>query len=423
MEVDYFYYTAMLVPMLAGRSMATIFSSALIAYLANSGWLEYDFIGISELAVLTNLPDWVADPKFLIVTFILYLLEKQISQSPSFQHLWLLHEAKIKGVFACVISALLVDESIEGFIRSAFASVDGTPNPIENTWYSFSNAWAAIIGFATWALAAIRSSVMFILMEIDHDDSLGIRRFLGRLEGALGMFGPLLYVIFPGIALGIAGLAFAIIAYLKWRVRKLEKKHQRPCPNCQHANHLSALHCSNCDETLQNVRDVGIMGLSKMDVPSGDPVLHIQKLRLVNRCPYCASSGNGNGLSSTCKSCERPLFETREQAQEYLSNIRKRIPLTLLVTSACGFFPILGLLPGIIFYRLYLVGGIKVYVGGGSSFVIRFLLRIFFIFLILFNMVPFFGFVSIPIMAMANYMLYSSSVKKQLFSLNQASHL
>jgi ribosomal protein S27AE len=416
-EADYFYYTLMLIPMLAGRSMAAIFSSAFIAYLAKEGYLVYDIFELQQLAVLTNLPEWVTDPKFLFITFILYILEKNVSQSPSFQEFWTLNEAKIKGVFACVISALLVDENIEGFIRGAFATADNHGDIAESTWLSFGNIWAAIIGFFTWMLAAVRSSVMFILMEIDHDDSLGIRKFLGHLEGSLGLFGPLLYVTFPIAALIIAGFAFAIIAFLKWRVRKLEKKHQQPCPQCEHANHMSALHCGNCSVKLTDVKDVGVMGLSKMDSPAKELSTHIQKLRQVNRCPNCASSGNGKGLSSKCESCEQQLFSSREEAEQYLRNLHKRIPLTILVTSACGFFPIMGLIPGIIFYRLYLVGGVKIYVHHSSSFFIRIVLRIFFVLLIMFNLVPFFGFVSIPIMAMANYVMYSSSVRKQIHTL------
>lgn len=175
MDADYFYYTLMLIPMLAGRSMVAVFSSALIAYLSKSGHLDYDWVKLEQLAVITNLPDWVTDPKFLVATFILSILEYNISRSPSFQEIWALNEAKIKGAFACIIAALMADQSIDVLIKSAFAESISDSGQVENSWMTLDNAWAGCVGFITWALATIRSNVMFFLMEVDQDDNFGIQ--------------------------------------------------------------------------------------------------------------------------------------------------------------------------------------------------------------------------------------------------------
>ncbi|MCF2947931.1 hypothetical protein L0668_07425 [Paraglaciecola aquimarina] len=290
MDVNYYYYTLMLIPMLAGRSMMTIFSSAAVA---TKGKYEYfdgiDMVEVLPLATLTNLPHWVTDPKFLIATFILAILEKRISQSPSFQDFWNMNEAKIKGILAGVIAFVMVNETTDQIIKSVIATSIEETNVIQQAVLTFENAWVGVIAFFTWLLAAIRSSVMLFLIEADHDDSIGFRKMIGRLESALGMFGPLIFIIMPLVALACAGFAVAIVAFIKYRVRKLERKHHQSCLSCGNENHMSAFHCGTCDSPLENVKDVGFIGLSKMDVPAGDKLVHKQKLLESNRCSYCAS--------------------------------------------------------------------------------------------------------------------------------------
>jgi hypothetical protein len=421
MDTNFFYFTVMLIPMLAGRSMVAVFSASFLLFLQQNEWLGVlDWFGYQldegALNVMSSLPDFATDPKFLIVTFILAILEKRISNSPSFQDLWNMHDAKVKGVFATIIAFVMVDETAEQIIKSVTAATNSEAASVESVFYSLESVWAAVVGGLTWLLAAIRSSILMFLIETDHDDSMGIRKFISRLEGLMGIFGPLLFLILPIIALSFAGIAFALVGLIKWRVRQVEKNHERPCFNCQHSNHLSALHCGNCDTELTNVCDVGFLGLSKRNVAAGDEKSHIQKLLEAHRCGYCAAKGDSGGVCSRCKTCDRLLFPSKQHALNYLSNMRKKIPLTLAITSVCGFFPIIGLIPGIIFYRLYLISGLKVHVSHSASFFIRLLLRVFFIFLVLFNMTPIFGFVSIPIMAMANYLMYTNAIRNQIHS-------
>jgi hypothetical protein len=422
MDTDILYFTLMLIPLLAGRSMTAVFTGSFYTFLHKHGHLEkieaFDFIelDVDALQIMAGLPEFVTSPMFLIVMAVLAVVEKRISQSPSFQDIWVHNEAKIKGTCALVITFFMFDETSNQIINSVFAASPDAPSSSDNFFLRLENAWTAFIGFSTWLLTAIRSSILRFLIEADHDDTMGVRRFIGRLEGLLGIFGPLVFIILPVIAVSFVGIAFGIMGLLKWRVRQVEKRHEQPCPNCQHNNHMSAPHCGNCNATLTNVRDVGFMGLSKMAVPALEEKLHLQRLLQANRCSYCAGKSSNQGISSHCKTCDRMLFANKEAVDIYLKNVRKKLPITFLVTSACGFFPIIGLIPGIIFYRLYLISNLKVYVHSGSGFFIRILLRIFFLILILWNMTPFFGFVSIPIMAFANYVMYSQSIRNQLYS-------
>ncbi len=421
MDKELVYFTLMLVPMLAGRSMLTILSSSCFAFLGERGYLNSERIDAEALGILTELPPFVSDPKFLVIMLVLAILENRISTSPSLQEIWTLHEAKLKGVIAILVSMVMVSESTLLLFNSAHASSDISSLSSQIVWLSFENVWVAFIGFLTWLVTVLRSAVMLFLIEADHDDSLGLRKFIGRLEASLGVFGPLAFLVIPAAALFIFLSVLGILSLVKMRVRHLEKSHQSPCHECGHDNHNSAFHCANCDSALKNVKDVGFMGLSKHHVQAGEPAVHIQKLLRASRCSYCAGKSSNDGMASHCKACDRPFFNTRDEGLQYIQNIRKRIPLTLLVTSACGFFPVVGFIPGIIFYRIYLLSGLKIYTNLGAGFLIRLLLRIFFIFLILFNFTPFFGFVSIPIMAMANYFMYSKSLKNQLDSMDFSS--
>ena len=414
MEIEFYLYSLLLIPLVAGRAMMTICGSALAAYFVkHPALLEYfEFkIDIEAARLLTGLPEWMQTPWFIALTFILALVENMMNRSPELQDIWNMTEAKLKAVFSFIICFVLIKG--DPLLLIEHLKEEGISTDFGG-FFSVEYVWSFIIGSLTWLLCKIRSGVYAFLIEIDDSDSMGMRKLLGRIEGGMGIFGPLIFIILPSLALMAAGVALLIIVALRLWVKRTELKHSVACDSCQHINHLSALHCGQCERRLEHVLAVGFMGLSKRDTPMEDVQQHKLDLLRVKRCPHCAAASSEKKVDMDCGVCKKPLFASAEEVNDYLRSIRKRLAKTLVVTSIFGFIPIVGLIPGIIFYRLYLVAGLRNYVSKGSNFFIRLLLRILFIFLIIYQLTPIIGFAAIPIMALANYLLYSGSIRSQI---------
>ena len=414
MELEFYLYSLLLIPLVAGRAMMTICGSAFAAYLIKHPALLafFNLSFDSEAAgLIVGLPEWMQTFWFISLTFVLAIVENIMSRSPELQDVWNMTEAKLKAVFSFIICFVLIKGDPQMLIEHL--KTEGVSTDFGG-FFSVEYVWSFIVGSLTWLLCKIRSGVYAFLIEVDDSDSMGMRKLLGRIEGGMGLFGPLIFIILPSLALIFAGLALLIIIGLRIWVKRTELKHSLACDNCQHINHLSALHCGKCDKQFNAPLTVGFMGLSKKESIVVDVKKHQLDLLRYKRCPYCAAAHSEKKIDIDCTVCNKPFFENGEQVHEYLKSIRSRLGKTLVVTSLFGFLPIVGLIPGIIFYRLYLVAGLRNYVSKGSNFFIRLLLKILFIFLIIYQLTPIIGFAAIPIMALANYILYSGSIRSQI---------
>lgn len=414
MEIEFYLYSLLLIPLVAGRAMMTICGSALAAYLVkHPGVLEFFNVNFDAEAagLIVGLPEWMQTFWFIALTFVLAIIENIMSRSPELQDIWNMTEAKLKAAFSFIICFVLIKGDPQLLIEHL--KTEGISTDFGG-FFSVEYVWSFIVGSLTWLLCKIRSGVYAFLIEVDDSDSMGMRKLLGRIEGGMGLFGPLIFIILPSLALIAAGLALLIIVGLRLWVKRTELKHSLACDSCQHINHLSALHCGKCDKQFNAPLAVGFMGLSKKDSTVDDVKKHQFDLLRYKRCPHCAAAHSEKKIDIDCAVCNKPFFENAEQVKEYLKNIRARLGKTLVVTSIFGFLPIVGLIPGIIFYRLYLVAGLRNYVSNASNFFIRLLLRILFIFLIIYQLTPVIGFAAIPLMALANYILYTGAIRGQI---------
>jgi len=89
----------------------------------------------------------------------------------------------------------------------------------------------------------------------------------------------------------------------------------------------------------------------------------------------------------------------------------------LLVSAILGIVPVLGLIAGVIYYRLRLVAPFRRYLTFGQSFVTKWLLRIILLALAILQ-VSFGGIVAFPLMALLNFLFYRSAFKNGLSKAN-----
>ena len=412
--MEFYLYSLILIPLVASRAMMTICGSALAAYVAANPetlpFIELD-IDVEAAGLIIGLPEWMISIWFICLTFTLAIVENIVSRSPELQEFWNMTEAKLKGIFSFLICFVLINGDPQVLVEHV--KTEGISTGFGG-FFSVEYVWSFGVGLLTWLLCIVRSGVYRFLIEIDDSDSLGIRTLLGRMENALGLIGPAIFIVYPMVAFAAAGAALLILVGMNLWVKRLENRHSAECPSCQHINHLSALSCGKCSHSLADVKAVGFMGLAKDEPRNPDTQQHKLDLLRVKRCPECASVNKEKSVGVVCSVCNTPYFRNPSELDSFLKAARKRLGKTLVVTSILGLLPIVGLIPGIIFYRLYLVAGLKGYVSSSSNFLFRLLLSVLFLILIIYQATPVIGFAAIPIMALANFLLYSRRIKSQV---------
>ena len=90
------------------------------------------------------------------------------------------------------------------------------------------------------------------------------------------------------------------------------------------------------------------------------------------------------------------------------------MPIALFVSFLFSLVPVVGLIPGVIYYRLALVAPFRRYIPRGRTLLLRWGIKLFFLILILIQWMPIIGWGVVPLMALINYKVYSSSFASML---------
>ena len=98
-------------------------------------------------------------------------------------------------------------------------------------------------------------------------------------------------------------------------------------------------------------------------------------------------------------------------AQDYIAAIDRRVPWVLVVCFLLGLIPVLGVIPGVIYYRLSIVAPFRRYMPPGRGILIRWGVRLAVLILVAFQWVPVAGGLVVPAMALINYVAYRSAYR------------
>ena len=110
-------------------------------------------------------------------------------------------------------------------------------------------------------------------------------------------------------------------------------------------------------------------------------------------------------------------FSDSSLTQAYKSFVSEKLSKTFLVITLLEIVPVLGLIAGVIYYRLRLVAPFLRYLTFGQSFPTKWLLRVVLLVIIL-HQVSFGGIVEVPLMALLNLLFYRSALTKALRTAN-----
>jgi hypothetical protein len=272
-----------------------------------------------------------------------------------------------------------------------------------------------VLGVAggVFVLATLRGRVLGLFSAADADDSSGVQGVLSWLEDAWASVGTFFLVLFPIVMLILIAIAVAVVVVLERRVRSREEISKLPCPECSTSMYPTAVACPKCKAPNASPRDVDWLGGSTDD-PVPDEAAHPFRLIEKQRCSRCATRLEERSVEQTCSACDQRLFPDEGATARYLAHVDGAVPRVLLVSFALSLVPVVGLIPGVLYYRLKLVAPFRRYVPSLHAFLLRWLLRVAFFFLIALQWIPAVGGVVVPLMALASYGVYRNAFREAL---------
>ena len=404
MNLGQYALTLGAVPFFASRLFLTTFLLALFARLAQDGHLGFlDKLGPLDVDVLFDLPAWLTHPTTLYVLAVLAVLESLKEKHGGVRGFFEMIDAPTKSFGSLVVnSGVKVKAGLGAAAAGGFYTAGFGPEML----------WAVVPAGLVWLLASMRQQVYEFLDELDPEDDLGVQSLLSWAEDGWVAVGVTMFVLFPLVALLAAAMTAAGLALVSWRLKAREESLKVPCGQCGSTNHPSALTCGSCKRALPEVKKIGFWGQPKK-APVDDAREHRLRLLAKKRCPDCATPLGEKSVRQVCASCSRTVFASPETAESYVERLNGRLGRTLLIATALSAVPFLGIVPGIIYYRLSLLAGLRDYIPRGRNMLVRWFVRIVSLFLLAFQWLPLFGALSLPAMCLLNFLVYRSVFRSE----------
>src|SRR5262249_45132067 len=124
------------------------------------------------------------------------------------------------------------------------------------------------------------------------------------------------------------------------------------------------------------------------------------------RCPVCASRLAKSAVRQACATCGKVTFASPAEFERYLDVLAARLPRTLLVSGLLGAIPLVGLVPGVVYYRLNLVGGLRGYGPPLRGCATRWGVRALHVVVLVLQPIPLIGALVLPLLCWSTYAIY-----------------
>ncbi|MGC9451040.1 MAG: DUF4126 domain-containing protein [Oceanipulchritudo sp.] len=269
------------------------------------------------------------------------------------------------------------------------------------------------MGLVVFFFTTLRSGFMEILALADPDDDLGLRTLISWFEDLWSSFGIFLLILYPFLIVGLVALVIGFLYLARKWAEYREERSKVPCRTCGEMIYGCAVSCPKCHTVQENPRDVGFFGQTA-DRPARPGMEHELRLVSKRRCGKCATRVEKRGLPQVCPRCKNTLLGKPEEQEAYVAKVRQRLPKVLGVTFVFSLIPILGIIPGIIYYRIQLIAPFRAYIPASRGLMLRWAIRLLFLLLIALQLVPGLGGFMVPLMALVSYGIYASCFKGML---------
>jgi hypothetical protein len=319
-------------------------------------------------------------------------------------------------VFVEVLSTILPHSTLLALATMfdsgvAVASLNAAPNDFQLNealgWLGHVVAfiWSALIGAASWGIGRLRAAFLDAFFDFDDDDSLGVQGGFSLAEYGFVAFGMWLMVFFAFAALILAGLTVLGLYLLRRYFERRERQTYVACPTCATSMHPSALACPNCRTPNREVHQIGFFGLPRTTVVND---LAAQRVRLQSqrRCPVCATRLKERTIKQPCPACNEVSFADMAAVNTYLRTLDGKVMPTAVICGLIGLIPLIGIIPGIIYYRFSLIAGLNGYIPRSVGCVTRWGTRLLSLALLALQPIPLFGALVLPAICFINYNIY-----------------
>ncbi|MEM7347006.1 MAG: DUF4126 domain-containing protein [Chloroflexota bacterium] len=402
MHVITLLQTTAYIPNLTSRPFLSTFIVALLAQ-ANPVDPSQSLWGF-QAAPAT--PAWFIHPITLSTFAVLALLEVFVPKfaNSDMKALWLEIDGFIKAGITLIVTFALVDPESAVLLGLVAGSVE----PLTATTV----AWSGVTSVGSFGISRMRNGFYRWFQGIDEEDDIGLRGVLSWLEDLGTAFGVILATFLPVIAIILFGVTLLGLWLLQKYIDFREANNRTPCPSCQQLLHPAAPTCHYCGEANPSPCQIGFFGQTKEDIVL-DRTNHILKLLGQRRCPTCAVRLPQKAISQTCPTCQTVTFASTQAFDRYLNQLRPNLIRTLLICLVVGIVPILGLIVGIIYYRLSLIASLRRYVPRHTGCMVQWGVRLLNIVLVALQPIPILGWVTLPLMCYTNYTIYQNVLQQE----------
>ncbi len=365
---------------------------------------DYSFLKNSDIfEIVGTAPTWFTHNITIAVLGILSILEIIATKEPQIRAAMNEFDEYLKPGMATLVSLGVLSTADAGLVETMHKA--GFGNYIV----------ALMVGAGVYFLCALRKTVMEFLLEADEDDELGLQGIIAWLEDLWTAAGVLLLILYPVVMLVLVALVGGFLFLLQKVLDYREDQTKVSCPNCKHEGRMyrSACACPNCGEANPEICAVSFLGQSKT-TPAKNLSTHPFELAEKKRCPNCASRLTERTPRQTCAACGKQPLADPEFARGYEAHIEGRLMHVLGISFLMSLVPVVGLIPGIIYYRVNLVGPFRRYLSFMSGCLTRWLIRLVMLVLILLQLVPIIGAAMVPLMAFFEYVTYRKVFRNAL---------
>lgn len=395
MSLHSFLYALATIPMFAARPFLAAFVTALLARFGDHVPLLCDS---KVIQALSHAPEWFQSWTALLVLGALAIGEAVASKNPDVRAVMEDVDGWIKAGVSFLVTFALIDPDTASTIKD-----------IQRHGLGLESLWSVVCAAGTWFVAFLRRGALWIVHEVDDGDDIGLQTVLNWVESTWTVSGLFFVVIFPIAAVVLSALtALGLFLVKRWH-EKREEASKSPCTGCGTLMFPHATQCHACRKEVAAPRAVGVFGTPKRDVCEDRAR---QRFDLIGRkrCPVCATRLKRRLVQQACETCKTVTFASEAQFRSYLDALATRLPKTLLISLALSSIPIVGVVPGVLYYRLTLISGLRGYVPPVRGCVSKVLLFFIRWILVALQPIPIVGALVIPLMCLSSYLIYKRAL-------------
>lgn len=362
-------------------------------------------------------PEWSTSNSAIGVLGGLALVDIFIAKSDEFRHLLDEFGTPLRALINFVVVFFFLNSQTDSPISLSefFGSEESGLDLLQTLQLSASAlaiVWGLFSAASVWLFSTWRASIWRAIRDVDDGDDIGLQGMLSWVEDLWSVIGVVIAILFPLAAILIYVTTLLALFITQKSIVHLQERRKVTCKNCNSTMIATAVACQNCGQPNHAPQNVGMLGQAKPTLVQ-DLTAHRHRLRTRKRCPVCATRLSDRRVQQSCSGCGTITFAHTQELSEYLDIMAGKLPRTLLICGALSFFPLVGIIPGIIFYHLYLISGLRGYIPRTTGCVTRWGVIILNLILIALQSIPLVGTLMLPLMCLISYRVYRSVLVRE----------